>query len=481
MQKKIITLLVCLIELFTIHVLVAAADSDINGGKVLIIPLKEQIDKTLLFFLRRAFNQVDDYKIQAIVIDMDTPGGELKATEEIISWIRALAAKDIPVYSYVNSRAQSAGAIICIATDAIFMAPGSRIGSAAPILMAPGGGVQEMPDDIKEKILSDTRALVRGLAQEKGYLPELAVAMVDNSIEFKVGDRVISEEGKLLNLTAEEAIEVIPPMKGPLLAKGIVNDINELLDLQGIKNVELVRIRQHGAEKIARYITMFSPILMTLAFLGIYMELKSPGFGIPGIVGVLCLILFLFGHFIAGLAGEEDIALVLIGMILIVVEIFIFPGFGICGFLGMLSVIAGIVLAMIPHVPSVPDLPDVVFKPAILESYFNQALINIGASIGITIVGMYLLAKYLPKTSLYGQLVLQGAASVEAGYVGTDIEAHSRLIGLSGETVTDLRPAGIARIRGERVDVVSIGDYIEKGQSITVVEVDGPKIVVEAV
>ena len=452
-----------------------------NTGSVLIVPLKDQVDKALLFFLRRAFqtaNNRDDLK--AIVIDMDTPGGGLRETEEIISWMRSFNAKGIPIFTFVNPRAQSAGAIICLASDDIYMAPGSRIGSAAPILMNPMGGTEEMPDDVREKILSDTRALVRGLAQEKGYLPELAVSMVDSNVEVKIGERIVCPKGELLNLTAQDAIEVIPPREKPLLATGIVSDVAELLKNKQLEHLEPIQIEPAGAESLARWITVLAPLLMAAAFLGIYLEVKTPGFGIPGIIGIVSLILFLFGHYIAGLAGKEDIFLVVIGLTLIAVEVLILPGFGIAGVLGVVAFLSGLILAMIPRLPDrPPDIPKEVFKPLSLKPYLDQALINMVVMVTLMGVGAYLLTKLLPKTALYNKLILQSAATVEAGYVSMDVVANSKLVGQTGRTVTPLRPSGIALIANQRIDVVSSGDYLEKGDSVVVIEANGPKIVVE--
>ena len=473
---SIVLILLC----FTDH-LRAEKPSDSNG-KVLVVPIRDQISKALVFFLRRAFQTAeDDDTVKAIIIDMETPGGTLRETEEIISWMRSLSSSGVPIYSYVNTTAQSAGAIICLASDEIFMAPGSRIGSAAPILMKPTGGIEEMPVDLKEKILSDTRALVRGLAQEKGYLPELAVSMVDSNMEVKVGERVVCAEGELLNLTAKEAVEIIPPMEKPLLATAIVDGIEELSTLKDLANFELVRIEPAGAENFASWITLFAPLLMAAAFIGIYLEVKTPGFGIPGIVGIACLILFLFGHYIAGLAGNEEIFLVIIGVTLMVVEILILPGFGIAGILGITALLAGMILAMIPHLPKGPDLPHEVFKPLSIKPYLDQAVFNLAATILVAGVGIYALAKLLPKTPLYNKLVLQTSATIEAGYIGTDVAGNSQLIGCSGITLTPLRPSGNALIENQRVDVVSNGDYIDKDEPVTVIEVNGPKIVVDLV
>ena len=462
----------------TVGVLVGVEEPE-SEGSVLIVPIKDQIDKTLLFFLRRTFQTAQRNKaIKAIIIDMDTPGGSLRETEEIVSWMRSFSSDGIPIYVYINPRAQSAGAIISLASDGIFMAPGSRIGSAAPILMNPMGGTEEMSDDIKEKILSDTRALVRGLAQEKGYLPDLAVAMVDKNLELKIGDKVVSPEGELLNLTAQEAIEIIPPMEKPLLATAIVDNISELLELKKLDKLTLINAEPAGAETLARWITLLAPFLMAAAFIGIYIEVKTPGFGIPGIIGIVSLILFLFGHYIAGLAGREDIFLVVIGLILIAVELFILPGFGVAGILGIGALLVGMIMAMVPHLPKQPSLPKDMIRTVNIKPFLDQALLNLVLTIVITGVSIYMLAKLLPKTALYNSLILQRAATVEEGYVGTDVVRNSDLIGQSGVSMTALRPSGIALIGDRRVDVVSSGDYIDKDEPVTVLEVDGPRIVV---
>ena len=460
----------------------AADESTLKRGKVLIIPIREQIDKTLLYFLRRVFQSAEnDSSIKAIVVDMDTPGGSLRETEEIISWLRKLRSQDIEIFTYVNIHAQSAGAIISMATDEIYMATGSRIGSATPILMDLSGGVQEMSDDVKEKILSDTRALVRGLAQENGYPPDLAMAFVDQNIEYKVGDRIVCAEGKVLNLTAKEAVEIIPPLETPLLAKRIVEDIPSLIELKNLSHLEVVNIEPHGAEQFARWITLFAPILMAVAFIGIYLEVKTPGFGIPGIIGGIALVLFLFGHYIAGLAGKEDALLILLGITLLLVEVFILPGFGIAGVLGIFALLCGMILAMIPHLPKLPDLPESPMQTPSLEPFLNQALLNFFLTIIISGVAIYLLAKILPKTPLYSKLVLQSEATIKDGYVGIDLSANSKLLGLAGVTLTPLHPSGIAMIGGQRIDVVSTGDYIDSEEKVEVVQVDGPRIVVEIV
>ncbi|MFA5206997.1 MAG: hypothetical protein WC708_21555, partial [Lentisphaeria bacterium] len=319
---------------------------------VLVVPVHGPVDKSLLMSLRRAFRQADELAPQAVVLDMDTPGGGLTETEEIVAWLRAGKR---PVYAYVNTHAQSAGAILCLACDRIYMAPGSRIGSALPIMVDPlGGGVQALAGDLKEKVLSDTRSLVRGLAQEKGYSAEVAMAMVDPALGLKVGARVFCAPGQLLNLTAAEAAETVPPRTGPLLARLVAPDLGAVLADAGLAGAPVVRYEVTSAETLARWITLFGPLLLALGALGIYLEFKMPGTLLPGVLGGLLLALYFFGHYLAGLAGWEDIALVVVGLILLAVEVFVLPGFGVVGLAGLLCLAAGVILGLVPYIPPAP-------------------------------------------------------------------------------------------------------------------------------
>lgn len=447
-----------------------------GGGQVFVLPLKGGIDQSLMILFRRAFREVERAQPDAIVIDIDTPGGRLRETEEIIGWMRSL---ETPVYAYVNPRALSAGAIISLGSDRIFMAPGSRIGSALPIMMSPGGGVQSLPSDIQEKVLSDTRALVRGLAQENGHSEDVAIAMVDPDQEVKIGERVVCEKGQLLNLTAREAVEIIPPDKKPLLAEAVVDDVNALLEHVGLVDATIVRFEPEPAERLARFIVLVGPVLFSLGILGIFIELKTPGFGIPGIAGIVCLAIYFFGHYVAGLAGMEDIALVAIGLVLLGLEVFVIPGFGVAGILGILLIVAGTILGMIPYLPDSPSkLPDV--NGTAIADYFQGALLRMLIMIGLSAVGIYVLSKLLPKTSIYNRLVLQTALSRDEGYTSGDA-GQRELLGKEGVAATALRPAGIAMFDRERLDVVSSGEMIEKGARVRVIKVEGRRIVVEPV
>jgi membrane-bound serine protease (ClpP class) len=454
----------------------ALATPENATGKVFVLPIQGPIDKAMLFVFRRAFREVKQVKPKAIVLELETPGGGLKETEEIIAWLRSV---DVPKYAFVNTHAQSAGAIISLATDKIFMAPGSRIGSAMPIAINPlGGGVQSLPADIKEKLLSDVRAMVRGLAQENGHSEDLAEAMVDAAKEVKIGEEIVSPKGELLNLTAQEAAKIIPPSTTPVLATAIVGSLAELLEHEGLGSAEIVRFQEQEAERISRYITMLGPLLLALGLLGVYIEFKTPGFGLPGIAGIACLTLYFFGHFVAGLAGAEEIVLVMVGFTLLAVEIFVIPGFGVTGIAGLCCIVAGITLSLLPHLPKGPvPLPG--FTPTAMKEYLDEALLKVLFTIVLTGFGAWLLAKILPKTSFYHSLILTQSLPAGSGLAQPQQTKRSELIGQTATTITQLHPAGIATIGNNRYDVISTGDMIPKGTLIRIVEVEGNRIVVE--
>lgn len=454
----------------------AAEDGGNGRATVVVVPFKGPIDRGLMILVRRAFRQVVELEADAVVVEIDTYGGRMLETEEIVTWMRSV---EVPVYAFVNARALSAGAIISLGADAIFMAPGARIGSALPIMLSPGsGGVVELPDGIQEKLISDTRALVRGLAQHKGHNEDVAVAMVDPDREVVIGGHVVSRQGELLNLTAKEAAEIIPPLTRPLLATAIVSDIEALLAHQEVEHPRIVRFEAAPAEILAKWIVTIGPILFSIGLLALFIELRTPGLGLPAIVGVTALAIYFFGHYVAGLAGFEDLALVAIGLVLLMLELFVIPGFGVAGVLGLLFIAAGTVMGMIPYLPDVPAFPDIE-GPAVSD-YLHGVMVRSLTIIGISTVGVYLLGRFLPKTSLYNRLILGTSLTREAGYTSSE-PRNQEFLGREGVAQTALRPAGIAMFGDDRLDVVTSGDMVAKGRRIRVIDVEGSRIIVEQV
>ena len=433
---------------------------------VYVIPVHGQIEGALLYVLRRGFAEAAQQQAAAIVLRMDTPGGTLAAASEIV---RSIQASPIPVYTFVEKDAFSAGAIIALSTKAIYMAPGAVIGDALPIMLSPIGGVQEMPEGVEEKAVSAVAALVRSAAQAAGHDPELAEKMVRREIEFKIGDEVVSPAGRLLPLTAEEAAR--PGREGkPRLSAGTVPDLPAVLAQLGLAGRRLVDLQITSSEKLARMIAGAAPILMIIGFLGIYIEIKTPGLGLPGILGAACLALFFWGHHIAGLAGLEDLVLLIIGLALILVEVFLLPGFGFAGVFGIALVFVSLVGAMVRVIPGsgawLPawaDLQLPIFKTGL-------ALVGSGA-------GALLLGRFLPRSRLFGRLALAAENSAGAGYTaGPDT---TPLVGRTGTALTPLHPAGAARFDGERLDVVTGGEFLPAGTGVRIIEARGSRIVVQ--
>ena len=432
---------------------------------VYVLPVRGQIEGALLYVLRRGLAEAERQNAAAVVLVMDTPGGTLGAASDIV---RSIQSAQTPVYTFVEKDAFSAGAIIALSTKKIFMAPGAVIGDALPIMMSPFGGVQEMPEGLEEKAVSAVSALVRSAAQAAGHDPELAEKMVRREMEYKIGDEVVCPAGRLLTLTAEEAAR--PGRDGqPRLSAGTAADLPAVLDFLSLPGRPVVELQITSAERLARWIAAAAPILMMLGFLGIYVEIKTPGFGLPGILGILCLALFFWGHHIAGLAGMEDLALFAAGVALVLVEIFLIPGFGVVGIVGLALVILSLVGAMTRTVPGGPWLPDwgdvqlPIFKTAL-------ALVGTGA-------GALLLGRFLPRSRLFGRLALSAATAAAEGYVAAP--DSSPLVGKTGVALTPLRPAGAARIDGRHVDVVTSGEFIDANAPVTVVEAHGNRLVVQ--
>ena len=443
----------------------AEAAGPAPDAPVYVIPIRGQIEGALLYVIRRGIAEAERQNAAAIILVMDTPGGTLDAAGDIV---RSIQNAKPPVYTFVEKNAFSAGAIIALSTKAIYMAPGSVIGDALPIMMSPLGGVQEMSEGLEEKAVSAVAALVRSAAQNAGHDPELAEKMVRRELEYKVGDDLISPAGRLLTLTADEAAR--PGKEGkPLLSAGTAADLPAVLEQLSLAKRNVVEMQITSAEKIARLIAAAAPVLMIIGFLGIYIEIKTPGFGLPGILGATCLALFFWGHHIAGLAGMEDLLIFAVGIALILVEIFLIPGFGFAGIFGIALVFVSLLGAMVRFapgseswVPAWTDLQMPIFKTGV-------ALVGTGA-------GVLLLGRFLPRSRLFGRLALGAATSAAAGYTAAP-DTTSR-IGLSGVALTPLHPAGAARFGAERLDVVTSGEFLDAGTPVQIVEAHGSRIVV---
>jgi membrane-bound serine protease (ClpP class) len=433
-------------------------------GPVYVIPIRGEISKGLTWVVRRGIREAEKHRARAVILDMDTPGGRVDATQEIMD---LLSRASIPTYTYVNPRAFSAGAYISAATRHIYMAPGGIIGAATPISINPLGGAAKMPRSVEEKMTSALRATIAAAAEENGHPARILEAMVDRDVEIPD----VIEKGKLLTLTEKEA-----KSSSIALSEGTVKNLAGLLKAAGLEGAPLVRIRITPAETLSRFLTgsLITILLLMGGLAGIYFEFKTPGFGLPGIAGLSLLALFFFGHYVAGLAGYEEIILFLVGILLLFIELFITPGFAVMGSVGILLIIASFITAM---------GKGPVFNPAtIISRNYFPALINFAAALFGLIVVVLLTYRFVftPSSPLYGKFVLTAREKNDDGFSSSP-EDLSSLRGETGEALTKLRPSGKARIAGRSLDVVSRGEYIEPGQEIVVVEVRGSRVVVKKV
>jgi len=436
---------------------------------IYVIPVKGMIERGLVYVIRRGVGQAVRENADAIIFEMDTPGGRLDSCQEIINIISGLKLK---TYTYVNPNAMSAGAIIAMATDHIYMAPGGLIGDAMPIMMSPIGDVQEMSDDLKEKAVSPTSALIRSAAQRKNHDPKLAECMVRRELEYKIGDEVICREGQLLTLTNIEAERMVGE-KGkehPLLSEGTAENLDVLLEKIGYKESKVVELTVSPAEKIARYIELLSALFLIGGLICIYIEFKTPGFGLPGITGIFLLAIWFWGYHVAGMAGMGELILFTLGVTLLFVEIFLIPGFGVVGLTGITLIIVSLMMAMVEHYPGTPW-----YQPPLDQ--IQRSVIVLGSSLVVTFILGVILARFLPETHVFQRLMLASSVSAADGYQAS--ARRDDLVGLRGTAETHLRPAGIGIFGDKRLNVVTHGTFIEKGTPIVIAETHGSRTVVD--
>jgi len=438
----------------------------IHKGDVVVVPLRGEISPSLLMFLRRAEKVAESSGASAIVFEMNTYGGRLDSAEEITS---ALNHATIPTYTFINSNAGSAGSLIALATQHIYMAPVSAIGAAAPVL--PTG--EDLPLTQREKTISYWSALIRSSAMKNGHNPDVGEAFMNKEKEVKIGDRVIHPKGTLLTLNAQEATEKFNGK--PLLADGIADSVVDLMQKAGLKG-KAVSLGPTGFEQLAFWITTLAPLLLLGGIIGAYLEFKIPGATMPGIISAICFALFFLGHYLAGLAGWEVVALFILGTVLVIIEILFFAHSTIVfGVVGVFLILASLFWAMIDHYPGETFFPT---GRALAVPLLNLFLALIGAAIVIA-----LLVRYLPRTSVYRRFALMTSNPPGPSLAGVPREFATAIDlspGTEGISLSILRPSGKARFLDQIIDVVTQGEFIPPNTSITVVRRDGMRVVVRA-
>jgi len=422
------------------------SQSNQNGPVVYVADVSGTIDLGLAPYIERVLKQAEQDGVAAVVLRINTFGGRVDAAVQIRD---ALLKSPVKSIAYIDSRAISAGALISLASTAIVMAPGGTIGAATPVQSS---GTETSP--VSEKTVSYVRKEFSATAESRGRDTLIAEAMVDSDVVIPG----ITDRGKLLTLTTAEALEVG-------IADYEAATLSLALEQLGLKDASVVETSVNWAEEVVRFLTnpIVSSLLVTVAMLGIVVEIRTPGFGVPGALGITSLGLFIWGHWLVNLAGMEELLLAGLGVILLLVEAFVLPGFGIAGILGLVALVAGLMLSTVGDGFTIDAL--------------ISAAARLGGSLALALVLSLLLLRYLPKTKMGRQLILETGLDANQGFTSEPLSDHA-YEGKLGTAASDLRPAGITVIGGKRVDVVSNGGYIDAGQPIKVDHVDGNRIVV---
>jgi membrane-bound serine protease (ClpP class) len=468
-MKRWLMILLGLFQLLAFGTPGSAADS----RKVYVLPIRDEIEPWLVYIVRRGVKEAMDAKADTLVLDMDTNGGRLDSTEKIIEILGQFKGTTV---TYVNKKAFSAGAFISFATQKIYMSPQSVIGAAAPIVLSPtGDGVEKLPETYEAKVSSAASALVRASAEKNGHNVEVADAMVKKDKELKIDDKILNEKGQLLTLTDREAAAKYGNPPKPLLSEGTVDSLDDLLRKLGSSIAEAKRIEPTGAEKVAGWINAIAPLLLIIGAIGAYVEFKTPGFGIPGITAVVAFGLYFFGGYIAGLSGALWVFVFLFGIILVLSEFFVHPGTIAPGLIGAALMFVAVIMAMVDIYPGSPALPTSPIALNSLQQSFKNIVI---ATIG-TVLAVAMLARFLPKTSMYQRMI-----SVSVSGLKTEKETVKRRVSRNGQlgvSISMLRPGGKAQFGDEILDVISQGDLIPKGQKVKIIGHSGTEAIVEAV
>lgn len=449
----------------------AGSGAELPAGAVHQVEISGEIDLGLVPYLQRAIDTAEDTDARMVLLHIDTPGGRLDAVTQMRD---TLLASPVPTVAFVDRTALSAGALIALASEAIFLAPGSSIGAATPV---DGTG---QPTD--EKVISAVRSMFRATAEARGRDPALAAAMVDPQLEI-VGT---TRPGELVTLTTREAVEIG-------FADGEAASSSDVLAQLGLPDAHVVVTAPSWAERLVRALThpMLGSVLFALGVLLILGELFAGGVGLATLAGAGLIATFFWGHLLAGLTGWEHVVLVGVGVALLLVELFVTPGFGVPGVLGLLGVLSGGLLAMTGSWELIPTAQILTTAGTLVLTFIVLGIVSV--------VVLSFLSRRKPEgsdpTARTGSIPGVSVGGRRRGWLRwfgdgdvlasegdpspTGLDDHGQRDrawlareGAVGEALSDLRPAGVASFEGERIDVVSEGDYISAGEKVEVIRAE---------
>ncbi len=415
-----------------------------QNNKVYLGTIEGGIDLGLAPYVKRVVSEAEKNKASLIIFRINTFGGRVDAATQIKD---AIINSKVETIAFIDKRAISAGSLIALSCNKIVMVPGASIGATTV--------VDQTGKKQSEKSQSYMRSEMRSTAERTGRRTDIAEGMVDERVEIEG----LVDSTQLITLTSNEAI-------GYGIADTVLASLNELINYSGNKDADIVKLEINWGEKTIRLINnpVITSILMMVIMVGMFMEIKTPGWGVPGTASLIALALFFGSGYILELASIMDILLFIVGVILIIVEVFVIPGFGVFGIAGIILVVAGLFMGLVSDFPLVET------------DLLSMAIIQLAGSFILSGIAIYFLSKVLPKTKIWNNLILSKGINAKSGY--TSNKEFNHLVGLKGKALTDLRPSGTAILEGKRYDVITQGDYIVKDSKVEVLEVEGSKIVV---
>lgn len=416
-----------------------------QNHKVYLGTIEGDIDLGLAPYVRRVVAEAEEANASAIIFKINTFGGRVDAATQIKD---AIINSNMETIAFIDKRAISAGSLIALSCDKIIMVPGASIGATTV--------VDQTGKKQAEKAQSYMRSEMRSTAERTGRRKDIAEGMVDERVEVEG----LVDSTQLITLTSEEA-------KSYGIADTILADLDEVLNYSNTKNAVVVEISVDWAESFIRFINhpIITSILMMVIMVGMFMEIKTPGWGVPGTASLIALALFFGAGYILEIASIMDILLFLAGVVLLIVEVFVVPGFGVFGIAGIMLMITGLFLGLISDLPLIDG------------DILSMAIMQLAGAFALSGILIYFLAKTLPKTEVWNKLILKDNIIAKSGY--TSNKKFSHLLKKEGTSLTDLRPAGTVIINNQRYDAVTQGEYIERDNNIKVVEIEGSKIVVK--
>lgn len=442
--------IIIFINLLFAGTLVQGQTSEESNKKIFTFKIDKDIDPAMNRRVELALKKAEEEKADLIIIEMDTYGGAVNDADDIRTMI---LESPIPIYVFINKDAASAGALISIASDSIYMAPGGSIGAATVVNGTDGAAA---PD----KYQSYMRSMMRSTAEATGRDPRIAEAMVDEKIVVEG----ISDSTSVITFSVTEAIKYG-------FCEGQYKSIEEILASQNLQSAELIEYEEGSTEKIISFFLTpaISGFLILIIIGGIYFELQTPGVGFPLLAAIIAAILYFTPYYLGGLAENWEILVFFIGIVLLAVELFVIPGFGIFGILGILGILGGLVLGMIPN-----QNFDFEFVPA--ADLFAALLTVILAALGAVILIFWLTPK-INQWGAFRSVALADTQQRSAGY--TSSFYSSSMLAKTGVVHSRLRPSGKVEIEGEIYDAYSRGEFMDQGEKIIVISTEGTSLKVK--